>query len=208
MFGGAVDHDGVAIAPGQRLLDGDVGIEAVAMLVERRDGERRPEPHRAGIRRQDPGQHADQRGLAAAIRPDDADTVTALNADREIADDRAPAVALADPFRLDHQRTGRRRRTGGDGGIARCRAIATALFTQRLQLADPAHVAFASAGDAVTHPMFLGDDFAVELMLFALLFRQQHVAPFFEMGKAALDAARTAAVEPYRRARERGEETD
>ena len=53
--------------------------------------------------------------------------------------------------------------------------------------------------------MFFGDDFAVELVLFAFLLRQQHVAPFLEMGKAAFDAARAAAVEPDRRARERRE---
>ena len=118
----------------------------------------------------------------------------------------APAVALADAFRLDHQRAGRRRRTGGDGGVAGAGAIGAALFAQRLQLADPAHVALAPAGDAVAHPMLFGDDLAVELVLLALLLRQQHVAPFLEMGKAALDAARAAAVEPDRRARQRREE--
>ena len=51
--------------------------------------------------------------------------------------------------------------------------------------------------------MLFGDDLAVELVLLALFLGQQHVAPFLEMGKAALDPARGAAVEPDRRARQR-----
>ena len=206
MLGRAVDHDGVAIASGQRLLDSDIGFETVAMLIECGDRQIGAEPDRAAIGGQNAGQHFDQRGLAAAVRPDDADAVAALDADREIADDRPAAVALADILRLDHKRTGRRRRAGGDGGVAGCRAVGAALFAQHLQMADPAHVAFAPAGDAVAHPMLFGDDLAIELVLLAFLLRQQHVAPFLEMGKATLDAARAAAVEPDRRTRERGEE--
>ena len=118
----------------------------------------------------------------------------------------ALAVALADAFRLDHQRAGRRRRARGDGGVAGGGAMGAARFAQRLQLADAAHVALAPAGDAVAHPVLFGDDLAVELVLLALFFGQQHVAPFLEMGKAALDAPRRAAVEPDRRARQRREE--
>ena len=172
------------------------------MLIKRRDGERRSEPDRACIRRQDSGQHVDQRGLAAAVWADDADTVAALDADREIADDRTAIVALADAGGLDDQRAGRRRRTGGDDGVPGGAAIAAALFPKRLQLADATHIALASAGDAVAHPVFLGDDFAIELVLIAFLLRQHRIAPFFEMGKSTIEAARLAAVEPDRAARE------
>ena len=51
--------------------------------------------------------------------------------------------------------------------------------------------------------MLFGDDLAVELVLFALFLRQQHVAPFLEMAEATLDAAGAAAVEPDRGARQR-----
>ena len=173
------------------------------MLIERRDGERRSEPYRAFVRWQDPGQHVDQRGLAAAVRADDADAVAALDADREIADDRTAVVALADTGGLDDQRAGRRCRTGGDDGVPGGGAIAAALFPQRLQLADATHIALAPAGDAVAHPVFFGDDFAVELVLIAFLFRQHRIAPFFEMGKSTIEPARLAAVEPDRAARER-----
>ena len=115
----------------------------------------------------------------------------------------AAAEALADALRLDHQHAGLRRRTRRDGRVACSAAIGATRFAQRLQLADPAHVALAPAGDAVAHPMLFGDDLAVKLVLLALFFRQQHVAPFLEMGKAALDPAGGAAVEPDRRARQR-----
>ena len=130
MLGNAVDHDGVAVAFGQRLGHRDIGIEAVAMLVERRDGKRRSEPHRACIRLQDSGEHVDQRGLAAAVRTDDADAVAALDADREIADDRTILIAFANSGRLDDLRAGRWRRTCIDGDFACRGAIAAALLPQ------------------------------------------------------------------------------
>src|SRR6185312_16740061 len=52
-------------------------------------------------------------------------------------------------------------------------------------------------------PVFLGDDSAIELVLIAFLFGQHCVAPFFEMGKSTLKAARLSAIEPDRAARER-----
>ena len=115
-------------------------------------------------------------------------------------DDRAAVVTLADAGGIDDLRTGWRRRTGGDGGIAGRGAVAAALFPDRLQMGDPAHVALAPAGDAVAHPVLFGDDSAVKLMLIAFLFRQNRVAPVFEMGKATLDATGLPAVEPDRAA--------
>src|SRR5579862_1963525 len=132
MLGIAVDHDGVAMAFRQCLGNRDIGVETVAVLIERRDSERRSEPYRAFVRWQDPGQHVDQRGLAAAVWADDADTVTALDVDREIADDRTAVVALADTGGIDDQRAGRCRRTGGDDGVPGGAAIAAARFPQRL----------------------------------------------------------------------------
>ena len=175
------------------------------MLVELRNGEVGAELHPALIGLERAGEQADQRGLAAAVGTDDADAVAALDADGEIADDRAAAIALGEMLGLDHQLAGRVGRAGGDGGAAGGAAIAAALLAQRLQFADPAHVALAPRGDAVAHPVLLGDDLAVELVLLALLFRQQRVAPCLEMGEAALDAARVAAVEPDGLARQVGE---
>src|SRR6202034_1532707 len=69
------------------------------------------------------------------------------------------------------------------------------------------HVSFAAAGDAVTQPMLFGDNFAIKLMLIALLLGQYSVAPFFEMSKAALNSPGLPAVEPDRAARECRQET-
>ena len=69
-----------------------------------------------------------------------------------------------------------------------------------------AHVALAPRGDAVAHPVLLRHDLAVELVEVALLLRQHLVAPRLEIGEAALDAPRLAAVEPHGDARQVGEE--
>ena len=50
--------------------------------------------------------------------------------------------------------------------------------------------------------MLLGDDFAVELMLFSFLLCQQCVAPFLKVSKAPVDASGASAIEPDRRPRE------
>src|SRR6185437_5567419 len=73
------------------------------------------------------------------------------------------------------------------------------------QFAAAAYVALAPPGDAVAHPVFFRCDLARQLVLLALFFGQQRVAPFLEMRKATLQPARGAAIEPYRGAGEIGE---
>ena len=153
------------------------------------------------------GEHIDQRGLAAAVRPDDADAVAALDAGREIADDRTAIKALADVFSLDDQCARRRRLARDDLGIAGGGAIIAPTLAQPLQQPDAAHIAFAPRGDAVAHPMLFGDDLAVELVLIALLFGEHRITPLFEMRKAALDAPGQPAIEPDHAARQRRQET-
>jgi hypothetical protein len=122
----------ITVSPLPPVSDSNLRVETVAVLVEGGDGKCRAEPHRAGIRRQDSGQHVDQSGLAAAVGSDNADAVAALNADREVVDDGAAAIALADALGLDYQRAGGRRRAGGDDGLARGGAIVAARLAQRL----------------------------------------------------------------------------
>ena len=71
--------------------------------------------------------------------------------------------------------------------------------------AEPLDVALAPPGHAVAQPVLLGDDLAVELVLVALLFGEHLVAPVLEIGEAALDPARLAAIEPDRAARQVGQ---
>ena len=54
--------------------------------------------------------------------------------------------------------------------------------------------------------MLFSDDLAVELVLVALLLRQDRVAPFFEMGEPAFQPAGLAPVEPDGDARQRRQE--
>ena len=122
----AADHDGVAAAAGERLGHGRGRIEALAVLVERGHGEVGAEPHAAGVGRERAGEEIDQRGLAAAVRADDADAVAALDADGEVGDDRPAVVGLADAVGLDHQRAGSVRGGGGERGLAGGRAVAAA----------------------------------------------------------------------------------
>ncbi len=210
VLGLAVDHDGVAVAAASSppvKLDGlTCRVETVAVLIERRD---RQAPNPAApcpIRRQRAGQQIDQawscrcrsvRRCRCGRRAGCGSRNRARSAVRH-SFYRCPTASM-------HQRARRRRRAGDHRRIAGGGAVVAALVAQRLQFADPAHIALAPAGDAVAQPVFLGDDFAVELVLFALLFRQHRVAPFLEMGKAALEPPRRAAVEPDRAARQRRE---
>ena len=176
------------------------------MLVERRHLDGLAELHGAAVGRQRAGQHLDQRGLAAAVRADDADAVAAQDAGREILDDRPAVIGLADAFGLDDEHAGSIRLARRDGGGAGRAAVGAPRFAKRVQVGEPLDVALAPRGDAVAQPMLLGDDLAVELVLVALLLGQHLVAPVLEIGEAALDAAGLAAVEPDRAARQVGEE--
>ena len=75
-----------------------------------------------------------------------------------------------------------------------------------MQIAEPLDVALAAAGDAVTQPVFLVDDLAVELVLLAFFLGEHLVAPGLEGGKTAIDLPDLAAIEPGRRARQIGKE--
>src|SRR5260221_10784558 len=75
-----------------------------------------------------------------------------------------------------------------------------------MQITKPLDVALAAAGDAVTQPVFLVDDLAVELVLVALFLGQHLIAPGFERTEAAVDLLDLAAIKPSGLARQVGEE--
>ena len=103
------------------------------------------------------------------------------------------------------RRAGTLRLGRGHGDVAGGAARLAAVLAQRLQTGDAAHVALAPRGDAIAQPVLLRDDLAVELVEVAFLLREHLVAPGLEIGKAALDAAGLAAVEPHGDARQVGE---
>ena len=85
-------------------------------------------PESGGLRA---GQHVDQRGLAGAVGPDDADAVAALNPDREIGDDRAAVIGARDVFGFDDQLAGLLGLGRREVGVAGRAAIVAALLAQR-----------------------------------------------------------------------------
>src|SRR3981081_2555697 len=122
------------------------------MLVQRRHFDVGAQPDGAAARWIGAGQHVDQRGLAGAVRPDNAGAVAALHPDRETVDDPAVAVGPADVFGLDDQLAGFVGFRGREVGIARGAAIVAALLAQRIEIAEPLDVALAPAGNAVARP--------------------------------------------------------
>src|SRR6516225_11385127 len=81
--------------------------------VAQRGGGVPVEAHLAGVRRVDAGQDGDQRGLARAIAPDQAEALGGLQAQVHAAQRVRPAEPLVDPRRLDRWR-GWGVRGGGD----------------------------------------------------------------------------------------------
>jgi hypothetical protein len=71
------------------------------VLVERCHLEIGTQPDATAVGCARAGQKIDQRGLAGAVRPDDADAIAALQPDREMIDDSAVAIGLVDVLRFD-----------------------------------------------------------------------------------------------------------
>src|SRR5690606_41620237 len=61
------------LAPGDLLVDRPLGVERLARLVDVGHVHRRTHPDGPAVGLLGPGQHAEQRGLAGAVRADDAD---------------------------------------------------------------------------------------------------------------------------------------
>src|SRR4051812_35829034 len=194
----------VAAGPRQRPGPRRLRIEPFTMLVERRHLDVGAEPYAAAVRCAAAGQHLDERGLAGAVRTDDADAIAALDADREAVDDLSLAIGPADILGLDDELAGLVGFGGREVGVARRAAIIAPLVAQRVKIAEPLDVALAPAGDAVAQPVLLVDDLAVELVLVALFFREHLVAPGLEGAEAAVDLPDLAAVEPGGAARQVG----
>src|ERR1700730_1714616 len=89
----AVDLDEIAAA-GERVLQDRFRIEARAALVERCQHKIGAMPDRAPVGGQRAGQEVDERRLAHAMGADQAETIAAQDADREILDDHALAKRL------------------------------------------------------------------------------------------------------------------
>jgi hypothetical protein len=75
-----------------------------------------------------------------------------------------------------------------------------------VQVGEALLIPLAAGADAVTQPVLLRDDLAVELVTLVFLFLEHRVAPRLELGEALVELPRLAAVEPYRCPRQSFEE--
>jgi hypothetical protein len=158
--------------------------------------------HLAGIRSKLTGQEVEQRRLARAVRPDDADAVAAQDLGREVAHHDTLAEALFDRLGDDDLPAGQlclgSRELDAAGGTAQ-RAVPLA---QRVQIAQSLDVALASRGHAVAQPVLLHHELAAQLVLIARFLFQHLVAPRLELGEIAVEAAGGATIDPGDRARQ------
>src|SRR5690606_36322511 len=83
------------------LVDGARGIEGVAALVDVRELHGGPDGERAAVGGLGPGDHAEQGGLAGTVRADDADDARSGQLERQVFDEEAVAIALAEVLGLD-----------------------------------------------------------------------------------------------------------
>jgi hypothetical protein len=142
------------------------------------------------------GQQVEQRRLARAVRPDDADAVAAQDSRGKAAHQLARTQLLRHTLRRDHQAAAALLRGALQPRRTRRPNALPPPLAQRGELADAPHVALAPRRDAVPQPMLLARDLPRQLVRLALLLLQNLVAPGLEGGEAALDATRRAAVEP------------
>ena len=77
------------------------GVERVAALVDVADLHGLAEPERAGVRLLLSRDHPEQRRLAGAVRPDDADDAAARQREVDVVHQQLVAVALAQARGLD-----------------------------------------------------------------------------------------------------------
>ena len=112
-------------------------------------------------------QHPQQRGLAGAVGADDADLVSAHDAGRKIANDRALAVGERDSFDVGHQRAAALTFLNGKLHLAR-RALPLGTRCWRIcfERSHAPFVAGAAGFDPLPNPdFFLGQSFVEQLVL-------------------------------------------
>ena len=88
-------------AAGDLLPDVLLAVERVARLVDIAELHRLADLDRAAVRLVLPGDHAEQRGLARAVRPDDADDAAGRQLEGEVVDQQIVAEALPEAVEVD-----------------------------------------------------------------------------------------------------------
>src|SRR5262249_12095452 len=91
------------LAAGDRLPRGLVVRQRLARLIDDREPCRRADRDLSCVRLLLAGDKAKERGLAGAIRTDDADDRAGRNLERQVVDKQALAITLAHAVELDHR---------------------------------------------------------------------------------------------------------
>src|SRR5262249_9084646 len=114
-----------------------LGGERLAALVDVRQHDRFAQPERPRVGLLLPGDHAEERRLAGAVRTDDADETAARQREVEAVDEQPVAVAFPKSLRLDDEVA--QTRPGGDRDLRRplARLARLVLGEQLLRLPEP-----------------------------------------------------------------------
>ena len=192
---GAEHVDPVA-AVGQHLAHRLLRRHQLALLIDDDAVERLGEFYGAAVGGKLAGEETQQRGLARAIAPDDADAVATRHPEGEIADDRAAVIFLGDMLGIDDDLGLVVVMPHGERGGALRADHCGAGGAHFLQFGKAALVAAAAAGDTAQQPVFLKLELRVEPFGGALLLCIDLLGPSIEAAEADLRTAQVAAIEP------------
>ena len=156
-------HGHLVAAPGHVILDGALGVELGAQLVEIGDLEVGAPADGAGLRLQVPEQELEERALAHPVGADDTHFIPAQDQRVEIAHDQPVAPAVGHPFGLRHQASGAIGLGDPQPGRTQGGTPLQPLRPQRLQRAHAAFVAGAPGLDALADPDLLLGELTVEV---------------------------------------------
>ena len=197
MLAYAVHVDPVT-AFGQNIAHGFLWVEQFALLIDHHARQRLGQRDLSCVGCEFAGQHIEQRGFARAICADNADPVTALDAQRKRLDDRALAKGFGDVLRHDHRL---RFELTIAGQLQLGRASRAHHGRARLahfpQFRQSALVALAPGGDAAFEPMRFDLQPRVHPLRVARFVGIDFVFPRLVPAKADVAAAHIAPVEPH-----------
>ena len=164
----AVHRHGV-VAVADRVDDGAIGIELLALLIVVGHLHVGAAPDLAGLRRQLPKQQPQHRRLTGAVRPDQAEAIAAHHARGEVADDEMIRVVKAHVFRFEHHLAGGFALLDLQAHVPGARAPLGALRAHGHQRLDASFVTRAARLHAAAQPHFLARHLLVELRVGQLL---------------------------------------
>ena len=140
-----------------------------------------------------PDEHAEQRGLARAVRPDDADDAAGRQAEGKIVDQEPFAVALAQLLDLDHEVAEPRARRNVD--LVRLVARLELDRRQLVELAEPGLALGLARLGIRAHPLELARERAAEPLLLLFLLREPLLLLLEPGGVVALPGNAVASIE-------------